>query len=135
MFLWGTYLVASISIVLVLMNIIIAIMGEVQGQRGELGRAVVYATQCKVAIEQYSRFSYMLQLDTDKNQWPRYLTFAYDRQPEENEDTEEGDDANNGFDAICEVVRKNSKMTIHHIKDMLAENPTMSELRQQMGRM
>jgi hypothetical protein len=42
--LYIVYVFATLSIVLVLMNIIIAIMGEVQGQRGEKGRAVIYAT-------------------------------------------------------------------------------------------
>lgn len=38
------------------MNIIIAVMGEVQGARGDKGRAVVYATQLKVVIEQYAKY-------------------------------------------------------------------------------
>ena len=50
-FLYVVYFAATTAIVLVLMNIIIAIMGEVQAKRGEKGRAVVYATQLKVVIE------------------------------------------------------------------------------------
>lgn len=66
LFLWVVYVGATIAIVLVLMNIIIAIMGEVQGQRGEHGRAVVYSTQAKVAIEQYSKFKHMILLGNDE---------------------------------------------------------------------
>lgn len=43
-FLYVIYLFATLIIVLVLMNIIIAVMGEVQAKRGEKKRAVVYAT-------------------------------------------------------------------------------------------
>ena len=38
------YVMASFFIMVIMLNIIIAIMGEVQGQRGEKGRAVIYAT-------------------------------------------------------------------------------------------
>jgi hypothetical protein len=69
--LYLVYLFASVAIVLVLMNIIIAIMGDVQSQRGEKGRAVVYATQLKVVIEQYPKYNHMI---TDGKECPRYLT-------------------------------------------------------------
>lgn len=44
LFLYIFYIAASLVIVLVLMNIIIAVMGEVQEQRREKGRAVIFAT-------------------------------------------------------------------------------------------
>lgn len=85
LFLWIVYIFASISIVLVLMNIIIAIMGEVQGQRGEKGRAVVYSTQAKLVLEQYPMFVDLVG-KTSGTKGPnnskdirRYLTIAYER--------------------------------------------------------
>ena len=71
------------------MNIIIAIMAEVQGQRGEQGRAVVYATQAKVVLEQYPMFVHMIDAENSGNGWPRYLTIAYSRYENENEDDPE----------------------------------------------
>jgi hypothetical protein len=55
------YLIASLMIVLVLANIIIAVMGEVQSMRTDKGRdIVVYATQMKVVIAQYSTYNQMI---------------------------------------------------------------------------
>jgi uncharacterized membrane protein len=70
------YFGATLAIVLVLMNIIIAIMGDVQAQRGEKGRAVVYGTQLKVVIEQYAKFNHLLKGDIT----PQFLTMAYKRE-------------------------------------------------------
>lgn len=84
MFLWLIYVAGSVIILLVLMNIIIAVMGEVQGQRAEQGRATVYATQAKVIIEEFSRFKDKTEMRGQTN-WPRYLTIAYRRTEEEEE--------------------------------------------------
>lgn len=71
------YFAASLTIVLILMNIIIAIMGEVQAQRGDKGRAVVYATQLKVVIDNYAKYNHMITENGGVQ--PSFLTMAYKR--------------------------------------------------------
>lgn len=81
--LYIVYFAASTSIVLILMNIIIAVMGEVQAQRGEKGRSVVYSTQLKVVIDNYAKYNHMI---TAGDVRPAFLTMAYKREDDEDDD-------------------------------------------------
>lgn len=98
------YFLASFFIMIIMLNIIIAIMGDTQGKRTALGRLVIYKGQLATVLDRYYRFGPDLNLDkwtTDdsgsccgkridesnlveiyQQKFPRYLTVAYTRQAE-----------------------------------------------------
>lgn len=101
------YIASSFFMMIVLLNIIIAIMGNTQTVRTELGRKVIYKNQMATLLRQIHRYNYRVNLtnwmkraDEEKNgcwccartgsdehnqvqvfqgQFPKFLTVAYRR--------------------------------------------------------
>lgn len=65
MILYVLYITASFYIMILLLNMIIAIMGNAQQQRTELGRRVIYRHQ----LEQIVRFIYRFDNDVRLKDW------------------------------------------------------------------
>lgn len=104
------YLAASFFLMIIMLNIIIAIMGDTQAKRSELGRAVIYRNQLQTVLSRFYQFDYQVALNDwqarhegkgkyapyfvsslvekgNKIQkyecnYPRYLTVAYNRSTE-----------------------------------------------------
>ena len=106
------YVMASFFIMVIMLNIVIAIMGDTQTKRTDLGRAVIYKNQLRTVLDRYYSFGDRLDLDKweglrngkyrntpgkeldEENlvkvyqaQFPRYLTVAFQRSVEEEDDT------------------------------------------------
>ena len=106
------YVMASFFIMVIMLNIIIAIMGDTQSKRTELGRAVIYKNQLRTILDSFYRFNDRVNVDRwvgtrtgkyritpgkeldEENlvkvyqaQFPRYLTVAFKRSVEEEDDT------------------------------------------------
>lgn len=98
-FLYALYLIASFIIMIMILNIIIAIMGEVQVERTNLGRAVIYKKQLAVVLDSIYKFDDQVRLkswfnrpilsdtadpvDKYKQMFPRFLVVALNRKAED----------------------------------------------------
>lgn len=110
--LYALYLVSSATIMILLLNIIIAIMGNTQAERTELGRKVLYRSQLLTVVSRIYKFNQDVTLEdwidrenargccdtlfgrdyAEENalnrvkffqkKFPRYLTIAYSRATE-----------------------------------------------------
>lgn len=60
--LYALYLASSFIIMIIMLNIIIAIMGDTQSKRSELGRAVIYRNQLQTILRNFYRFDYQVTL-------------------------------------------------------------------------
>ena len=61
--LYVLYLIASFLVTLIMLNIVIAIMGNAQAMRSELGRKVIYRNQLKTVIQRIHKFKHTVSLE------------------------------------------------------------------------